>query len=225
MTWSLCFFCVFPIVPLTFRLNFHCFFTFFECFLNCHKMTLICTMRPKINSNDTGGLIRFSSLRNFFFERFEFLVCSKFNHTQCGRACTCAVACLCPQNSNSNVVVSMTIHDDTFIHTYTLFFSYVYMYMYLSLSMSMYMYMYMYMSLFRDLHSGLSKDLKDGERGLRRANAGGGSWRYRRSDRSLCLEKGAKTNRTVWRLDEQRHQVKRMIKGIGHVPCSTYSQT
>ena len=47
-----------------------------------------------------------------FFERFEFLVCSKFNHTQCGRTCACAVACLCPQNSNSNVVVSLTIHDD-----------------------------------------------------------------------------------------------------------------
>ena len=42
----------------------------------------------------------------------------------------------------------------------------------------MYMYMFMYMSTFRDLESGLSKDLKDGERGLRRANAGGGSWRY-----------------------------------------------
>ena len=30
----------------------------------------------------------------------------------------------------------------------------------------------------RDLEGGLSKDLKDGERGLRRANAGGSSWRY-----------------------------------------------
>ena len=39
----------------------------------------------------------------------------------------------------------------------------------------MYMYMSMYMSMFRDLESGLSED---GERGLRRANAGGGSWRY-----------------------------------------------
>ena len=38
-----------------------------------------------------------------------------------------------------------------------------------------YVYLSMYMSLFRDLES---KDLKDGERGLRRANAGGGSWRY-----------------------------------------------
>ena len=29
-----------------------------------------------------------------FFERFEFWVCSNFNHTQCGRTCACAVACL-----------------------------------------------------------------------------------------------------------------------------------
>ena len=48
----------------------------------------------------------------------------------------------------------------------------------------MYIDMSMYMSTFRDLESGLSKDLKDGERGLRRANAGGGSWRYWPSDRS-----------------------------------------
>ena len=61
----------------------------------------------------------------------------------------------------------------------------------------MYMYMYMYMYMFRDLESGLSKDLKDGERGLRRANVGGGSWRFSRSDRSLCLAKGAKPNRTI----------------------------
>ena len=46
----------------------------------------------------------------------------------------------------------------------------MFMYMYMSICMKM--------SMFRDLESGLSKDLKDGERGLRRANAGGGSWRY-----------------------------------------------
>ena len=46
------------------------------------------------------------------------------------------------------------------------------------MSTYMYMYMSMYMSMFRDLESGLGKDLKDGERGLRRANAGGGSWRH-----------------------------------------------
>ena len=33
-----------------------------------------------------------------------------FNHTQCGRTCACAVACLCPHNSISNVVVSLNIY-------------------------------------------------------------------------------------------------------------------
>ena len=48
----------------------------------------------------------------------------------------------------------------------------MYMYMFISMSMSM------KNSMFRDLESGLGKDLKDGARGLRWANAGGGSWRY-----------------------------------------------
>ena len=39
---------------------------------------------------------------NYFFEGFEFLVCS----------CECAVACLYPRNSISNVVAS-AIHDNT----------------------------------------------------------------------------------------------------------------
>ena len=30
-------------------------------------------------------------------------------------SCECAVACLCPRNSISNVVASLTIHDDMFI--------------------------------------------------------------------------------------------------------------
>ena len=38
----------------------------------------------------------------FFFEGFEFLVCS----------CECAVACSCPRNSISNVVASVTIDDN-----------------------------------------------------------------------------------------------------------------
>ena len=42
---------------------------------------------------------------NYFFEGFEFLVCS----------CECAVAFLCPRNSISNVVAS-AIHDDRNIH-------------------------------------------------------------------------------------------------------------
>ena len=41
----------------------------------------------------------FCRCENYFFEGFEFLVCS----------CECAVACLCPHNSISNVVASVTI--------------------------------------------------------------------------------------------------------------------
>ena len=55
----------------------------------------------------------FRRRENISFERFEFLVCSKVNHTQCCRTCGCAVACLRPRNSISNVVVSLTIHDKT----------------------------------------------------------------------------------------------------------------
>ena len=47
-----------------------------------------------------------------------------------------------------------------------------------------------------------------------------------------ALRKGRKTNRTIQLLvslrtaeDEQLHQVKRMIGGIGHVLSSTLSQT
>ena len=77
-------------------------------------------MRPETNSNDFGGfiLIRFLSLRKLFFDRFDFLVCSKFNHTQFGRTCACAVACLCPHNSITNVLVFVTIHDDTDVYAY-----------------------------------------------------------------------------------------------------------
>ena len=67
------------------------------------------TMPPETNSNDFRGFWNKLADSNsiffvakFFFERFEFLVCS----------CECAVACLCPRNSISNVVASVTIHDD-----------------------------------------------------------------------------------------------------------------
>ena len=53
-----------------------------------------------------------------FFEGFEFLVCSKFNHTQCRPPCACAAACLHPHNSISNVVASVTIHDNTCVYIY-----------------------------------------------------------------------------------------------------------
>ena len=83
------------------------------------------TIRPKINSNDFESLeligrfeFEFCRCGNYFFEGFEFLVFSKFNHTQCGRTCACAVACLCPLNSISNVVASMMIHDDMYFYTF-----------------------------------------------------------------------------------------------------------
>ena len=44
----------------------------------------------------------------YIFERFEFLVCS----------CECAVACLCPRNSISNVVASVTIDANIYIYIY-----------------------------------------------------------------------------------------------------------
>ena len=34
------------------------------------------------------------------------------------RSCECAVACLCPRNSISNVVVSLMIHDNIYIYIY-----------------------------------------------------------------------------------------------------------
>ena len=49
-------------------------------------------------------------------------MCSKFDHTQCGRTCACAVACFYPHSTVSNVVASVTIHDNTnksiYIHKY-----------------------------------------------------------------------------------------------------------
>ena len=71
------------------------------------------TIRPETNSNDFGGFWNLleDSNSNFvvakiiFFEGFEFLVCS----------CECAVACLCPRNSISNVVAS-AIHDERNFH-------------------------------------------------------------------------------------------------------------
>ena len=87
------------------------------------------------------------------------------------------MACLCPRNSISNVVVSLTVHDNIYIYIYTNIFlmdiceTYTNMYMY-------FLFVQVYVYVFRDFGSGLSLDLKDGEPCLRRANAGGGSWRY-----------------------------------------------
>ena len=56
------------------------------------------TIRPKINSNDFGWFLElisrfefeFCRRGNFFVNDSNFLVCSKFNHTQCG-----PYMCLC----------------------------------------------------------------------------------------------------------------------------------
>ena len=53
-----------------------------------------------------------------FLERFEFLVCSKFNHMQRDCTCACAVACLQSHNTISNVVGSLMIHNNINIYTY-----------------------------------------------------------------------------------------------------------
>ena len=84
------------------------------------QRNFFCTIPHEINSNEfvVFGINEQIRIRIFvaeeiiFFERFEFLVCSKFNHKQCGRTCACALACLYPHNSISNVVAFVTIHDD-----------------------------------------------------------------------------------------------------------------
>ena len=72
------------------------------------------TIPYKTNSNDFGGFLEllisifefeFCRCEIYFLNDLKFLVCS----------CECAVACLCPRNSISNVVAS-TIHDDRNIH-------------------------------------------------------------------------------------------------------------
>ena len=50
--------------------------------------------------------------------RFEFLVCSKFNHMQRDCTCACALACLHPHNSISNVVMSLDDSCKLYIKTY-----------------------------------------------------------------------------------------------------------
>ena len=60
------------------------------------------TMPPETYSNDFGGFLElmsrfefeFCRCGNYFFDGFEFLV----------RSCECAVACLCPRISISNVL-------------------------------------------------------------------------------------------------------------------------
>ena len=70
-------------------------------------------------------------------------MCSKFNYTHhVGCKCAC-VARLCPHNSISNVVVSVTIYDDKniyiYIYIYILCIFYLYLYMYLCVYLSVYL--------------------------------------------------------------------------------------
>ena len=85
------------------------------------------TIRPETNSNDFRGFWNQSPNSNSSFVAAEIIFLNDSNffgvfkvqsHTQCGRTCACAVACLCPRNSISNVVVSLTIHDDMHTHIY-----------------------------------------------------------------------------------------------------------
>ena len=115
--------------------------------------------------------IRFSSLRIFFLNDSIFWCVQSSTTNNVTVHVHVLWPVLNPQNSISNVV-SMTIHYVTHIYTHT-FLTYVNVHGYVYVR-----FLSMYMSMFRDLESGLSKVLKDGERGLRRANAGGDSWRY-----------------------------------------------
>ena len=75
------------------------------------------------------------------------------------------------------------------------------------------------------------------EQGKVRENSGEGSFRYRRVNRSLCVDKRCeRQTRTISQLvpsnvshritvAQQLYLVKRMIGGIGNVPCSTCAQT
>ena len=64
--------------------------------------------RPKPILTISGGFANYVAdsnsvfvVANFFFERFDFLVCSKFNRMQRDCTCACAVASLHPHNSIS----------------------------------------------------------------------------------------------------------------------------
>ena len=81
-------------------------------------------------------------------------MCSKFNHKQCCRTCACAVACLCPHNSISIVVASLSIHDVTYEYIYTLFYDMCES-MCICICICERICMCICMSVFRDLESGL----------------------------------------------------------------------
>ena len=76
------------------------------------KVRLPCGPKP---IRTISGFWELISRFEFDFRRGNhFLKAKKFNHTPLGCSCACAVACLCPQNSISNVVVSVTTCIDIF---------------------------------------------------------------------------------------------------------------
>ena len=83
------------------------------------------TMRAETNSNDFGFFFKlisrfefeFRRRENDFFERFEFLVSSKFNHTQWPYMCMCC-GLFAPTQFHSEYVVSVTIHDGMYKSIY-----------------------------------------------------------------------------------------------------------
>ena len=79
------------------------------------------TIGPETNLNDFGFFLELIGRFEFDFRRCgHFWKDSKFWCVQSSITCNEAVhvhvlwACLCPHNSISNVVVSVTIHDDKY---------------------------------------------------------------------------------------------------------------
>ena len=90
-----------------------------------HDVYLVPYHSPETISNDFGWFLELISRFEFDFRRRgNFLLsdsnfwCVQSSITQYGRSCACAVACLYPHNSISNVVASVTIHDDMYIFMY-----------------------------------------------------------------------------------------------------------
>ena len=89
----------------------------------CWRQRKRVTIPTETNSNDFGffleliGKFEFDLRRrgNYLENPIRFVVCSGLTHMQCDCTCARAVACLHPDKSIPNVVVSVTIHDDMYI--------------------------------------------------------------------------------------------------------------
>ena len=145
-------------------------------------------------------------------------MCSKFNHTPCGRSCACAVACLHPHNSISNVVVSVTIHDDMKIFTgrsKTLLTEHhgkcLTCKSFVKLGFCLCVSVYVSVSLCVACCVLLWWRSE-------------GGWRRGQTNRTIWLLIPARASRKIAET-EQLHQAQRMIGGIGNVLFSIYSQT